>query len=125
MNTILLNKIEEKHIIDERKLVKVGDTVKVHTKIIEGNKERIQIFQGIVIARKHNGTHENIVVRKISKDIGVERIFPIHSPNLSKIEIIKNGKVKRAKLNYMRSRIGKKAMLIKNVTKQDREKNSK
>ena len=113
MNTIILNKIEEKYIIDERKNVKVGDTIKVHTKIVEGEKERIQIFQGIVLARKHSGTHENIVVRKISKDIGVERIFPLHSPNIANIEIVKRGQVRRAKLNYMRKRIGKKALLIK------------
>lgn len=113
MNTIILNKIEEKHIIDERKEVKVGDTIKVHSKIVEGEKERIQIYQGIVLARKHSGTHENIIVRKISKDVGVERIFPLHSPNISKIEIVKRGKVRRAQINYMRKRIGKRAMLIK------------
>jgi large subunit ribosomal protein L19 len=113
MNTIILNKIEEKYIIDERKDVKVGDTIKVHSKIVEGEKERIQIYQGIVLARKHSGTHENIIVRKISKDVGVERIFPLHSPNISKIEIVKRGKVRRAQINYMRKRIGKRAMLIK------------
>jgi large subunit ribosomal protein L19 len=127
MNTIILNKIEDKYIIDERKEVQVGDTIKVHSKIIEGEKERIQIFQGIVLARKHSGTHENIVVRKISKDIGVERIFPLHSPNIAKIEIVKKGQVRRAKLNYMRKRIGKKALLIKekNVTVAPRKKSTK
>ena len=126
MNTILLKPIEEEYIKKENLEVSVGDTVKVHTKIIEGDKSRIQIFQGIVIGRKHSGTHENIIVRKISKEIGVERIFPLHSPNIAKIEIVKKGKVRRAKLNYMRSRIGKRAMLIKeNDTKPKGKKTSK
>ncbi len=113
MNTILLGKVEEQYIKSERKEVSVGDTIKVHNRIREGEKERIQIFEGLVISRKHSGTHENITVRKISKGIGVERIYPLHSPNIEKIEIIKKGKVRRAKLNYIKSRIGKKAIFVK------------
>ena len=117
MNTYLTNKIEKDHIKEERLEVGVGDTIKVHNKIIEGEKARIQIFEGVVLERSHSGTHENIVVRKISKGIGVERIYPLHSPNIAKIEIIRKGKVRRAKLHYLRDRIGKKALLVKENVK--------
>lgn len=85
----------------------VGDTVKVFFKVIEGNKERIQAYEGIVIARKHGGLRETFTVRRISSGIGVERTFPVHSPKIDKIEVVRNGVVRRAKLYYLRSRSGK------------------
>lgn len=88
-----------------------GDTVKVHYRVIEGNRERTQIFQGVVIARKNGGVRETFTVRKISFGVGVERIFPLHSPKISKIEVVSRGKVRRAKLYYLREKIGKKAKI--------------
>ena len=89
----------------------VGDTVKVFVKVVEGDKERIQPFQGVVIARKGNGARETFMVRKISFGVGVEKIFPVYSPSISKIEVIKQGSVKRAKLYYIRSKKGKAAKI--------------
>ena len=86
-----------------------GDTVNVHVKIREGNKERVQVFQGLVIQRKNSGAGESLTVRKISNGIGVERIFPILSPNIDKIEVLRRGKVRRARLYYMRGKQGKAA----------------
>ena len=88
---------------------KSGDTVSVHYKIREGNKERVQIYQGVVLQRNSVGANETFTVRKMSNGVGVERIFPINSPNIEKIEVIRRGKVRRAKLNYLRKRVGKAA----------------
>lgn len=88
-----------------------GDTVNVHYKIKEGSKERIQQFQGVVIQRRNSGTAETFTVRKISGGIGVERIFPVNSPNIDKIEIMRKGKVRRARLFYLRTKIGKAARI--------------
>jgi large subunit ribosomal protein L19 len=88
-----------------------GDTVRVHAKVIEGNKERIQVFEGVVIARKHGGIHETFTVRKISHGVGVERTFMLHSPRIDKIEVVRRGKVRRAKLYYLRQKIGKAARI--------------
>ena len=94
--------------------IRPGDTVKVHQKIKEGEKERIQIFEGLVIARKHGqGINSTITVRKVVESIGVERIFPVHSPSLAKIEVVKSGKVRRSKLYYLRTAKGTKARLKK------------
>jgi len=94
--------------------IRPGDTVKVHQKIKEGDKERIQIFEGLVIARKHGkGISSTITVRKVVESIGVERIFPIHSPSVAKIEVVKSGKVRRSKLYYLRTAKGTKARLKK------------
>lgn len=92
---------------------KVGDGVRVHTKVREGDKERIQIFAGIVIARKGSGIHENFTVRRISYGEGVERVFPLHSPRVDKVEVERKGSVRRAKLTYLRKRLGKGATLVK------------
>lgn len=89
----------------------VGDTVKVYVKVVEGDKERIQPFQGVVIARKGSGARETFMVRKISFGVGVEKIFPVFSPNINKIEVIKRGSVKKAKLYYIRSKKGKAAKI--------------
>lgn len=90
---------------------KPGDTVKVHVKIVEGDKMRIQAFQGVVISRQNGGVRESFTVRKISNNIGVERVFPIHSPTLDKIEVITRGQVRRAKLYYLRKLRGKAARI--------------
>jgi large subunit ribosomal protein L19 len=94
---------------------RVGDTVKVHTRVIEGDKERIQIFAGIVIARKGSSLNEAFTVRKISYGEGVERVFPLHSPKVAKVEVTKTGRVRRARLHYLRGRKGKEAMTVKDV----------
>ncbi|GFI64535.1 50S ribosomal protein L19 [Lachnospiraceae bacterium] len=87
----------------------VGDTVKVYGKIKEGNRERIQVFEGVVLKRQGGSNRETFTVRKLSGGIGVEKTWPVHSPNVEKIEVVRRGKVRRAKLNYLRDRIGKKA----------------
>src|SRR6056297_1731648 len=88
-----------------------GDTVRVHVRVSEGSRERIQVFEGVVIARKHGGINETFTVRKVSGGIGVERIFPVHCPSINKIEVKRHGKVRRAKLYYLRSRSGKSARI--------------
>ena len=92
---------------------KVGDGVRVHTRVVEGDKERIQIFAGIVIGRKGRGLNENFTVRRISYGEGVERVFPIHSPRIAKVEVEKQGRARRAKLNYLRDRKGKEATAVR------------
>ena len=89
--------------------VTVGDTVRVHLRVKEGNRERIQVFEGTVIAKKHGGINETFTVRRISYGIGVEKVFPVHSPAIEKIELVRHGKVRRAKLYYLRDRVGKAA----------------
>lgn len=89
----------------------IGDTVKVHVRIKEGERQRIQIFEGTVIARKHGGIEETFTVRRVSYGVGVERVFPVNSPNVEKVELVRHGKVRRAKLYYLRSRSGKGAKL--------------
>jgi len=92
-------------------LFKIGDTVRVHVKILEGEKERIQVFEGVVIGRKGERNREMMTVRKVSYGVGVERIFPLHSPALEKIEVVRDGKVRRAKLYYLRSLKGRAARI--------------
>ena len=89
--------------------ITVGDTVRVHLKVKEGNRERIQVFEGTVIAKKHGGINETFTVRRISYGVGVEKVFPLHSPIIQKVETIRKGKVRRAKLYYLRDRVGKAA----------------
>ena len=89
--------------------LKIGDTVKVHAQIKEGNRERIQIFEGTIIAMKHSGINKTVTVRRISYGVGVEKTFPVHSPNIAKFEVVRHGKVRRAKLYYLRDRVGKAA----------------
>ena len=103
----IINKIEQEQLKADVTPFNVGDTIKVHTRVIEGGKERIQIFQGIVIAKRGSGINEAFTVRKISYGEGVERVFPLHTPRIAKIEVVNRGKVRRAKLHYLRGRIGK------------------
>ena len=107
----LMQAFTQKHLKAEPPVAAVGDTVKVHIKVKEGARERIQIFEGTVIAKKHGGIEESITVRRLSYGVGVEKVFPIHAPSLEKIEIVRHGKVRRAKLYYLRSRVGKAAKL--------------
>ena len=95
----------------------VGDTVRVHFKIVEGTKERIQVYEGLVIARRNGGIRETFTVRKISFGIGVERVFPVHSPRIDKIEIVRHGAVRRAKLYYIRELTGKASTRVKEKKK--------
>jgi large subunit ribosomal protein L19 len=103
--------VEKEQMRSDLPQFKAGDTVKVHVKVREGDKERIQIFQGIVIARKHGGIRETVTVRKVSSGIGVERVFPLHSPIIDKIEVVQEGRVRRAKLYYLKDLKGKKARI--------------
>jgi large subunit ribosomal protein L19 len=107
----VVQQLEQEHLRRDVPEFRAGDTVKVHVRVIEGNKERIQIFQGVVIARRGGGTRETFTVRKISGGVGVERIFPIHSPVIDKIEVVRRGKVRRAKLYYLRDLRGKAARI--------------
>ena len=96
---------------------KVGDTVKVHFKIVEGKTERIQIYEGLVIAMKNSGSGKTFTVRKNSYGVGVERVFPIHSPRIAKVELVRPGRVRRAKLYYIREKIGKRAKIKELIVK--------
>ena len=89
--------------------VAIGDTVRVHIRVKEGSRERIQVFEGTVIAKKHGGINETFTVRRISYGIGVEKVFPLHAPSIEKVEVVRHGKVRRAKLYYLRDRVGKAA----------------
>lgn len=113
----IINKIEQEQLKADVTPFNVGDTIKVHTRVIEGGKERIQIFQGIVIAKRGSGINEAFTVRKISYGEGVERVFPLHTPRIAKIEVVNRGKVRRAKLHYLRDRIGKDAMIVKSANR--------
>ena len=108
MNDIIKN-IEAAQLKAEVAEFNVGDTVRVHAKVKEGNRERIQIFEGTVLKRQNGGARETFTVRKTSNGVGVEKTWPVHSPIVEKIEVIRRGKVRRAKLNYLRDRVGKKA----------------
>jgi large subunit ribosomal protein L19 len=113
-----LEKIHREQMKSDASDVNVGDTVKVHTRVVEGGKERIQLFAGIVIGRKGEGVGQSFTVRKISYGEGVERVFPLHSPKVAKVEVVKRGKVRRAKLNYLRQRVGKEATTVKEFGQQ-------
>ena len=107
----LMQAFTEKYKKAEPPVVAVGDTVRVHLKVREGNRERIQVFEGTVIAKKHGGIGETITVRRVSYGVGVEKVFPLHAPTVNKIEVVRHGKVRRAKLYYLRGRVGKAAKL--------------
>ena len=105
----LIKALNEKQLQNDVPQVEVGDTVRVHVKVKEGARERVQVFEGTVIAKKHGGIEETFTVRRISYGIGVEKVFPVHAPSIEKIEVVRHGKVRRAKLYYLRSRVGKAA----------------
>ena len=115
MNEII-RKIEAEQMKENAPEFNVGDTVKVYAKIKEGNRERIQVFEGTVLKKQGGGVRATFTVRKVSNGIGVEKTWPIHSPHVEKVEVVRRGKVRRAKLNYLRSRIGK-AAKVKELVK--------
>jgi large subunit ribosomal protein L19 len=114
----IIQKIEKEQFKPEITPFRVGDTIKVHTRVVEGDKERIQLFTGIVIARRGTGLNASFTVRRISYGEGVERVFPLHSPRIAKIEVERQGNVRRAKLNYLKDRKGKQAMAVKEKAQQ-------
>ncbi len=103
----LIKELNKETLAAEAPKVQIGDTVRVHVKVKEGSRERIQVFEGTVIAKKHGGIEETITVRRISYGVGVEKVFPVHSPSIATIEVVRNGAVRRAKLYYLRGRVGK------------------
>ena len=105
----LMQAFNNKYLKAEPPVAEVGDTVRVHVHIKEGNRERIQVFEGTVIAKKHGGINETITVRRISYGVGCEKVFPVHSPSIVSVETVRRGKVRRAKLYYLRERVGKRA----------------
>ena len=107
----LIREIEKEQLKSNVDEFRVGDTVKVHAKVKEGQRERIQIFEGTVLKRQGGGARETFTVRKLSGGVGVERTWPVHSPNVDKIEVVRHGKVRRAKLTFLRGRVGKSAKL--------------
>ena len=110
-----LKLIHESSMKKELPVVNVGDTVRVHVLIKEGDKERIQVFEGTVIAKKHGGVSETFTVRRIAYGVGVERVFPIHSPHVAQVELVRSGKVRRGKLYYLRDRVGKAAKVKEKI----------
>lgn len=113
MNKSIIKTIEQEQLKPQTANFKVGDSVKVHTRVVEGDKERIQIFTGIVIGRKGTGLNASFTVRRISYGEGVERVFPAHSPRIAKVEVETAGTARRAKLNYLRARKGQQAMAVR------------
>ena len=107
----LIQAFSEKYQKTEPPVASVGDTVRVHIRVKEGSRERIQVFEGTVIAKKHGGIGESITVRRMSYGVGVEKVFPLHAPTIEKIETVRKGKVRRAKLYYLRDRVGKAAKI--------------
>lgn len=105
----LIQELNKEQLAQETPKVQIGDTVRVHVKVKEGSRERIQVFEGTVIAKKHGGIQETVTVRRISYGVGVEKVFPIHSPSIATIQVVRNGAVRRAKLYYLRGRVGKRA----------------
>jgi large subunit ribosomal protein L19 len=107
----LIRELEKEQMKQDIPAFRPGDTVRVHVKVIEGQRERIQLFEGVVIRRRGSGVSETFTVRKISYGVGVERTFPLHSPKIDKIEVVRQGRVRRAKLYYLRDRVGKAARI--------------
>src|SRR5437867_2603981 len=113
MSQALFDKIESEQFRKDSANFNVGDSVRVHTKVVEGDKERIQIFAGVVIGKRGRGLNSTFTVRRISYGEGVERVFPVHSPRVEKVEVERHGDVRRAKLTYLRKRLGKGATMVK------------
>ena len=122
MQSLLRNVVQDQ-LKKDPKSFEIGDTVKIYQKITEGTKTRIQIYEGTVIARKHGGVNETFTVRKVVKNLGIEKVFPLHSPLVDKIEVLRHGKIRRAKLYYLRDRIGKKQRLKDRIVRKDTKAN--
>ena len=111
----LMKALTSQYMKEELPQFNVGDTVRVHVKVKEGSRERVQVFEGTVIGRKHGGIEESFTVRRLSYGVGCEKVFPIHAPNIVKVEVVRKGKVRRAKLYYLRDRLGKSAKVKEKV----------
>ena len=111
----LIKELNKETLAKEVTRAQIGDTVRVHVKVKEGSRERIQIFEGIVIAQKHGGIEETMTVRRISYGVGVEKVFPVYSPSIDHIEVVRKGAVRRAKLYYLRDRVGKSAKVKEKI----------
>ena len=111
----LIEKLDQENMKETLPEMNVGDTVRVHGKIKEGSRERIQVFEGTIIAKKHGGVEQTITVRRLSYGVGVEKVFPVHSPNIVNVETVRRGKVRRAKLYYLRNRVGKAAKVKEKI----------
>ena len=111
----LIEKLDQENMKETLPEMNVGDTVRVHVKIKEGSRERIQAFEGTIIAKKHGGVEQTITVRRLSYGVGVEKVFPVHSPNIVNVETVRRGKVRRAKLYYLRNRVGKAAKVKEKI----------
>ena len=111
----LMKRLTDSQLKENAAQFHIGDTIKVYAKIKEGARERVQVFEGTVIARKHGGIQETVTVRRLSYGVGVEKTFPIHSPNIEKFEVVRKGKVRRAKLYYLRDRVGKAAKVKQDI----------
>lgn len=116
----LIKAIEAEQVAEDKESFNIGDTVKVHFRIVEGKTERVQIYEGLVIAKKNSGLRKTFTVRKISYGVGVERVFPLHSPRVQKIEVTRRGRVRRAKLYYIRDRVGKAAKVAELVRRKEK-----
>ncbi len=110
-----LKVITEGMIKEDKPEIKIGDVIKVHVKIVEGSRERIQVFEGTVIAMKGSGVSETFTVRRVSYGVGIERVFPVNSPNVAKVELVRHGRVRRSKLYYLRDRVGKAAKVKEQI----------
>jgi large subunit ribosomal protein L19 len=118
----LIQAIEAEQAKDGRDEFRIGDTVKVHFSIVEGRNERVQVYEGLVIAQKNSGARKTFTVRKLSYGVGVERVFPVHSPRTQKIEVVRRGRVRRSKLYYIRDRVGKRAKVAELIQRKERRK---
>lgn len=118
----LIKALENEQIRDDVENFRIGDTVKVHFKIVEGKTERVQVYEGLVIAKNNGGLRKTFTVRKISYGVGVERVFPMHSPRIQKVEVTRRGRVRRAKLYYIRDRVGKSAKVKELIRKKTEKK---
>ena len=120
MNNEIIREIENSQLKSDIPEFKVGDTVKVYAKIVEGSKERIQMFEGIVLKRQVGSSRETFTVRRVSYGVGVEKTWPLHSPRIDRIEVVRYGIVRRAKLNYLRDRVGKAAKVKEDITRRSK-----
>jgi len=118
----LIQAVEAEQLKEGRDNFRIGDTVKVHFSIVEGQNQRVQIYEGLVIARNNSGVRQTITVRKLSYGVGVERVFPVHSPRIQQIEVTRRGRVRRSKLYYIRDRVGKRAKVAELIHKRPRKK---
>ncbi|MFP4114219.1 MAG: 50S ribosomal protein L19 [Spirochaetota bacterium] len=118
----LIKAIEASQLQEGRDEFRIGDTVKVHFSIVEGKNERVQVYEGLVIARKNGGIRQTFTVRKLSYGVGVERVFPVHSPRIQRIEVVRRGRVRRSKLYYIRERIGKRAKVAEKIQRKQNRK---